>query len=99
MNNVACYGPTGNCQRTAPCKNACDLRIFHCTDLTGDVQAVEAVIGRHPVMYTRAALDAAVAAERDCRTCRHFRGQCDSVVKCMDGSGYQRGGAVRLWEG
>lgn len=37
---------------------------------------------------------------RDCRTCRHFRGtqHCHSVLKCVDGSSYQRGGVVQLWE-
>lgn len=41
-----------------------------------------------------------LAAERDCRTCRHFRGtlHCDSVLRCVDGSSYQRGGVVQLWE-
>lgn len=24
---TTCYGPTGKCQRTAPCRNACDLRV------------------------------------------------------------------------
>lgn len=40
------------------------------------------------------------AQGRDCRTCRHFRGtqHCHSVLRCVDGSSYQRGGVVQLWE-
>ena len=43
---------------------------------------------------------ALLAAERDCRTCRNFRGtqHCHSVLRCVDGSSYQRGGVVQLWE-
>lgn len=45
-------------------------------------------------------LRADVAAERDCRTCRNFRGtqHCHSVLRCVDGSSYKRGGVVQLWE-
>lgn len=41
-----------------------------------------------------------VAAERDCRTCRHFReaAECHSVLRCVAGSSYQRSGVVQLWE-
>ena len=48
----------------------------------------------------RAVLLGDVAAERDCRICRHFRGtqHCHSVLRCVDGSSYQRGGVVQLWE-
>ena len=40
------------------------------------------------------------SARRDCRTCWHFRGtqHCHSVLRCVDGSSYQRGGVVQLWE-
>jgi hypothetical protein len=36
----------------------------------------------------------------DCRICRNFDGiqHCKSVLRCRDGSGYQRAGTVRLWE-
>ena len=46
------------------------------------------------------ALHARMDALRDCRTCRHFRGtqHCHSVLRCVDGSSYQRGGVVQLWE-
>ena len=46
------------------------------------------------------ALHARLDALRDCRTCRHFRGtqHCHSVLRCVDGSSYQRGGVVQLWE-
>ncbi len=45
-------------------------------------------------------LSAALAAERDCRTCRNFRGtqHCHSVLRCVDGSSYKRQGVVQLWE-
>lgn len=45
------------------------------------------------------ALHARLSALRDCRTCRHFRGpqHCHSVLRCVDGSSYQRGGVVQLW--
>ena len=52
----------------------------------------------------RAALESfaerVLAAERDCRTCRNFRGtqHCHSVLRCVDGSSYKRGGVVQLWE-
>lgn len=29
MSIVICYGPTGRCQRTAPCPLACDLRVSY----------------------------------------------------------------------
>lgn len=46
------------------------------------------------------ALHARLSALRDCRTCRNFRGtqHCHSVLRCVDGSSYQRGGVVQLWE-
>ena len=46
------------------------------------------------------ALHARLSALRDCRTCRHFRAtqHCHSVLRCVDGSSYQRGGVVQLWE-
>lgn len=36
----------------------------------------------------------------DCRTCRNFRGtqHCHSILRCTNGSSYQRGGIVQLWE-
>jgi hypothetical protein len=46
-------------------------------------------------------LRAALLDARDCRTCRHFTtrsGGCMSVLRCVDGSGYQRRGVVQLWE-
>lgn len=48
----------------------------------------------------RAAATELVAAERDCRTCRHFRftQRCHSVLRCVEGSSYQRVGVVHLWE-
>lgn len=53
-----------------------------------------------PAQRVQAWADARVAAERDCRTCRQFRGtlHCHSVLRCVDGSSYQRGGVVQLWE-
>lgn len=52
------------------------------------------------VAVLREAMRDLQTAERDCRTCRHFRGtqHCDSVLRCVDGSSYQRGGVVQLWE-
>lgn len=52
------------------------------------------------VAVLREAMRELLAAECDCRTCRHFRGtqHCDSVLRCVDGSSYQRGGVVQLWE-
>ena len=46
-------------------------------------------------------LRAALLDARDCRTCRHFTtrsGGCVSVLRCVDGSGYQRQGRFRFWE-
>ena len=40
-------------------------------------------------------------AWRDCRTCKNFAtksGGCMSVLRCVDGSGYQRQGVVQIWE-
>ena len=37
----------------------------------------------------------------DCRTCRNYTtksGGCMSVLRCVDGSGYQRQGVVQIWE-
>ncbi len=37
----------------------------------------------------------------DCRTCRNFTtrsGGCMSVLRCVDGSRYQRQGVVQIWE-
>ncbi len=39
--------------------------------------------------------------EADCRTCRNFTtrsGGCMSVLRCVDGSRYQRQGVVQIWE-
>lgn len=60
-------------------------------------------IARYPQFVTRADLEDEIdrlRADRDCRTCRHFRGtqHCHSVLRCIDGSSYQRGGTVQLWE-
>ncbi len=38
---------------------------------------------------------------RDCRTCKNFTtksGGCMSVLRCVDGSRYQRQGVVQIWE-
>lgn len=46
-------------------------------------------------------LRAALLAARDCRTCRNFTtrsGGCVSVLRCVDGSGYQRQGRFQYWE-
>jgi hypothetical protein len=48
-----------------------------------------------------AALRAALLDARDCRTCRHFTrssGGCVSVLRCIDGSSYQRLGRIQYWE-
>ena len=56
-------------------------------------------------LYSQAALDAAVAAERDCRTCKswtpHHRADvmhCSSPLRCVAGSAHKRQGVVQLWE-
>ena len=48
---------------------------------------------------------AAVAAERDCRTCKnwtpHHRSDvmhCSAALRCVAGSSYRRQGMVQLWE-
>ena len=46
-------------------------------------------------------LQAALLDARDCRTCRNFTtrsGGCVSVLRCVDGSGYQRQGQFQYWE-
>ena len=46
-------------------------------------------------------LRAALLDARDCRTCRNFTtrsGGCVSVLRCVDGSGYQRQGRFQYWE-
>ena len=46
-------------------------------------------------------LRAALLDARDCRTCRNFTtrsGGCVSVLRCVDGSGYQRQGQFQYWE-
>ena len=48
----------------------------------------------------------AVAAERDCRTCNHWRTphhrndvmHCSAPLRCVAGSSYKRQGVVQLWE-
>lgn len=53
-------------------------------------------------LYDQATLDAAIAAERDCRTCKNFRansGGCVSVLRCTNGNEYKRAGIVlQVWE-
>lgn len=56
-------------------------------------------------VYSQAALDAAVAAERDCRTCSnwtpHHRSDvmhCSAALRCVAGGSYQRQGVAQLWE-
>lgn len=46
-----------------------------------------------------------VAAERDCRTCKHWTPHhrsdvmhCSAALRCVAGSSYRRQGVVRLWE-
>ena len=44
---------------------------------------------------------AALLDARDCRTCRNFTtrsGGCVSVLRCVDGSSYQRQGRFQYWE-
>jgi hypothetical protein len=48
-----------------------------------------------------AELRAALLDARDCRTCRNFTtrsGGCVSVLRCVDGSSYQRQGRFQYWE-
>jgi hypothetical protein len=45
-------------------------------------------------------IEAGLRAEVDCRTCRQCllaTAECLSVVRCIDGSGYQRVRPVQLW--
>jgi hypothetical protein len=45
-------------------------------------------------------IEAQLRAEADCRTCRQCllaTGECVSVVRCIDGSGYQRLRPVQFW--
>ena len=45
-------------------------------------------------------IEAGLRAEADCRTCRQFDGytqQCESVVRCIDQSGYKRAPRITLW--
>lgn len=57
-------------------------------------------------MPASAAQDQAAERERlnmlrDCRTCRNYTtksGGCMSVLRCVDGSRYQRQGVVQIWE-
>lgn len=52
-------------------------------------------------LYDQATLDAAIAAERDCRTCRNFSthsGGCVSVLRCTNANAYQRAGFRQYWE-
>lgn len=74
----------GNAMRCHPAANGTIAHTEACGELLCDV----------------AGLIEKLAAERDCRTCRHFRGMqhCHSVLRCVDGSSYQRGGVVQLWE-
>lgn len=48
---------------------------------------------------------AAVVAERDCRTCKHWTPHhradvmhCSSPLRCVAGSSHSRQGVVQLWE-
>lgn len=52
-------------------------------------------------LYDQSAIDAAVAAERDCRTCRNFSthsGGCVSVLRCTNANAYKRAGVIQYWE-
>ena len=53
----------------------------------------------------RTQLDAAVAAERDCRTCAHYLPHhragvmhCTAPLRCVAGSSYCKAGRVQQWE-
>jgi len=55
-------------------------------------------------LYDKAALNAAVAAERDCRTCAHYLPHhragvlhCVCSTRCVDGGSYCRAGRVQQW--
>ena len=52
-------------------------------------------------LYDQDALDAAVAAARDCRTCAHHTyasGGCVSALRCVGGDRYQPTQPRQLWE-
>lgn len=57
--------------------------------------------GRTRMREDNERLRAALLDARDCRTCRNFTtrsGGCVSVLRCVDGSGYQRQGRFQYWE-
>jgi hypothetical protein len=55
--------------------------------------------------FTADQVRAAIAAERDCRTCTHWTPHhradvmhCSSPLRCVAGSAHKRQGVVQLWE-
>lgn len=72
----------------------------HALDNAHDIMAeCYGTLGRQQIEIDR--LRAALLDARDCRTCRNFStrsGGCVSVLRCVDGSGYQRQGRFQYWE-
>lgn len=76
---VTCFGPSGKCQRTAPCRHACDLRVQY----GGAVEMGTALINGMP--YRRPVIRVAVVTV-DGTSCTVPVGELLAVIE--DGGPY-----------